>query len=71
MLSTSLGPGPFVILLGLVLVLALVSLAYWRSAAQDAGMTSEIALMVTALLGSLAVTQTALGVVVAVILLRG
>ncbi|MFM1783712.1 MAG: hypothetical protein RIS14_1465 [Pseudomonadota bacterium] len=57
-LSTSLGTGPFLILLGLVLVL--VSLAYWRSAAQDAGMTGEVALMVTALLGSLAVTQTAL-----------
>jgi len=57
-LSTSLGTGPFLILLGLVLVL--VSLAYWRSAAQDAGMTGEIALMMTALLGSLAVIQTAL-----------
>ena len=41
-------------------MLVLVSLAYWRSAAQDAGMTGEVALMVTALLGSLAVTQTAL-----------
>jgi hypothetical protein len=57
-LATSLGTGPLLVLLGLVLVL--VSLAYWRSAAQDAGLTGEIALMVTALLGSLAVSQTAL-----------
>lgn len=69
-LATSLGRGPFLILLGLVLVL--VSLAYWRSATQDAGLTGEIALMVTALLGSLAVTQAAmaagLGALAAVLL---
>lgn len=57
-LATSLGVGPLLVLLGFVVVL--VAMAYWRSAGQDAGLTGEIALMMTALLGSLSVTQTAL-----------
>jgi uncharacterized membrane protein (DUF4010 family) len=57
-LATSLGVGPLLVLLGFVLVL--VAMAYWRSATQDVGLTGEIALMMTALLGSLSVTQTGL-----------
>jgi uncharacterized membrane protein (DUF4010 family) len=57
-LATSLGVGPLLVLLGFVVVL--VAMAYWRSATQDAGLTGEIALMMTALLGSLSVTQTGL-----------
>lgn len=60
--------------LGLVLLLlvGLVWISYWRQSEKDAGMTGEIALLLTALLGALCLTQPALatasGVVVAVLL---
>jgi uncharacterized membrane protein (DUF4010 family) len=44
----------------LAMVVTLVSLAYWRSSRHDPGLTGEVALMLTALLGALTVTQTAL-----------
>jgi len=50
-------------------VAALAGLSYWRSPPEDPGLTSEMALIATALLGMLAITQPALaastGVVVA------
>ncbi len=49
-----------VLALLLLFVAVLTGLAYWRSAALDAGVTGEIALMLTALLGALAVTQPAM-----------
>ncbi len=64
--------GAPVLLLLLLFVAALSGLAYWRSAELDAGVTGEIALMLTALLGALAVTQPAmasgLGALTAVLL---
>lgn len=60
--------------LGLVLLLliGLVWISYWRQSEKDAGMTGEIALLLTCLLGALCLTQPALatasGVVVAVLL---
>ena len=47
-------------ILVLLLVIVLAGLAYWRSSAKDPGMTGEIALMLTALLSILAVSQPAL-----------
>src|SRR4051812_42739851 len=53
-------------------VVALAGLSYWRSPPEDPGLTSEMALIVTALLGMLAMSQPALaastGVVVAAVL---
>jgi uncharacterized membrane protein (DUF4010 family) len=53
-------------------VIGLAGLAYWRSPPDDPGLTGEMALVVTALLGMLAMTQPALaaatGVVVAAVL---
>jgi uncharacterized membrane protein (DUF4010 family) len=52
--------GTPVLALLLLFVVVLTGLAYWRSAALDAGVTGEIALMLTALLGALAITQPAM-----------
>jgi uncharacterized membrane protein (DUF4010 family) len=56
----------------LLLLVGLVWIAYWRQSQKDAGMTGEIALLLTCLLGALCLTQPALatasGVVVAVLL---
>jgi uncharacterized membrane protein (DUF4010 family) len=53
-------------------VVGLAALSYWRSSAQDPGLTGEIALVTTALLGMLTMTAPTLaagaGVVVAVVL---
>jgi len=53
-------------------VIALAGLAYWRSPPEDPGLTGEIALVLTALLGMLALSQPTLaagtGVVVAAVL---
>ncbi len=57
-LAATLGAPVLALLLLFVAVLA--GLAYWRSAAQDQGVTGEIALMLTALLGALAVSQPAM-----------
>ena len=57
-LAATLG-APVLVLL-LLFVAGLTGLAYWRSAKHDAGVTGEIALMLTALLGALAVTQPAM-----------
>jgi uncharacterized membrane protein (DUF4010 family) len=56
-----------------LLILSLVGIAYWRSRVQDPGITTEIALFITLLLGVLAVNQplisAALGVLVAALLI--
>lgn len=57
-LAATLG-APVLVLL-LLFVAGLTGLAYWRSAKHDTGVTGEIALMLTALLGALAVTQPAM-----------
>lgn len=57
-LSSHLGTGPLLMFMAFMLVL--IGLAYWRSAKQDAGLTGEMALMMTAMLGVLALSQTAL-----------
>lgn len=62
-MAADLGMGP--LLAVLAMVVALVSLAYWRSSRHDPGLTGEVALMLTALLGALAVTQTALAATLA------
>lgn len=62
-MAADLGMGP--LLAVLAMVVALVSLAYWRSSRHDPGLTGEVALMLTALLGALAVTQTALAAMLA------
>ena len=60
------------LVLVLVLLAGLVWIAYWRESQKDTGMTGEIALLLTCLLGALCLTQPALatasGVVVAVLL---
>lgn len=57
-LATHLGTPVLVLLL--LSIATLVALAYWRNAKQDHGITGEVALMLTALLGAVAVTQPAL-----------
>lgn len=57
-LATSLGMGAFLMLLAMLV--ALVAVAYWRSSRHDVGLTGEIALMLSALLGSLAVGNAAM-----------
>jgi uncharacterized membrane protein (DUF4010 family) len=52
--------GTPVLITALILVLVLISLAYWRSASEDPGLTGEVALMLTALLGALAESQPAI-----------
>jgi uncharacterized membrane protein (DUF4010 family) len=49
-------------------VILLSAVAYWRSRSEDPGLTSEVALVLTALLGALAMEQPALAAGVAVIL---
>lgn len=49
-------------------VAALAALAYWRSRSRDPGMTTELALLATTLIGMLAVTQPALAASSAVLL---
>jgi len=60
------------LVLVLVLLIGLVWISYWRESQNDAGMTGEITLLLTCLLGALCLTQPALatasGVVVAVLL---
>lgn len=64
--------GIWVLALVLLLLVGLVWISYWRQSQKDAGMTGEIALLLTCLLGALCLTQPALaiasGVVVAVLL---
>src|SRR5262249_8019844 len=52
-------------------VLALTGIAYWRGSQQDPGLTTEIALVLTVLLGGLSIRQPALtaGIAVAVAIL--
>lgn len=56
-----------------LLILSLVLIGYWRSRTQDPGITTEVALFITFLLGVLALNQplisAALGVLVAALLL--
>lgn len=49
-------------------VVALAALAYWRSRSKDPGLTTELALVATALIGMLAVEQGALAAGCAVVL---
>ncbi|MGH8049681.1 MAG: MgtC/SapB family protein [Methylococcales bacterium] len=64
--------GVWALALVLLLLVGLVWISYWRQSQKDAGMTGEIALLLTCLLGALCLTQPALatasGVVVAVLL---
>ena len=64
--------GFWALLLVLVLLVGLVWISYWRQSQKDAGVTGEITLLLTCLLGALCLTQPALatasGVVVAVLL---
>lgn len=64
--------GFWALLLVLVLLVGLVWISYWRQAQKDAGLTGEITLLLTCLLGALCLSQpglaTASGVVVAVLL---
>lgn len=60
------------LVLVLILLVGLVWIAYWRQSEKDSGMTGEITLLLTSLLGALCLTQpvlaTASGVVVAILL---
>ena len=60
------------LMLVLVLMLGLIWISYWRQSKEDSGLTGEIALLLTCLLGALCLSQPALatasGVVVAVLL---
>jgi uncharacterized membrane protein (DUF4010 family) len=49
-------------------VVALASLSYWQSRSNDPGLTTELALVTTALIGSLAVPQPAVAAAVGVVL---
>lgn len=64
--------GPALVALVMAAVGALVGLAYWRSADADPGLTTEIALLLTPLLGALAMVDrlaaAMIGVVVAALL---
>jgi len=51
----------------LLLLVGLVWISYWRQSQKDAGMTGEIALLLTCLLGALCVTQPALATASAVV----
>jgi uncharacterized membrane protein (DUF4010 family) len=57
-LAASLGIWPLMTVLTMVVIL--VSLTYWRSSAHDPGLTGEVAMMLTALLGALSITDTVL-----------
>lgn len=64
--------GAWVVVLGLLAVAALTVASYRISAVEDSGLTGEVAILLTFLLGALAIAQpalaAALGVVVAVLL---
>lgn len=65
---------PLLIVAGIVLVGALTTVAYWRNRTQDPGVTTELALLVTYLLGVMAIghpIMAAGGSVVVTILLAG
>ena len=57
----------WVMVAGLVGVSALVALSYFRTSAEDAGITTAIAALVAYLLGALALTRPALAVALAVV----
>jgi len=63
---------PILIVVGAVLIAALVSIAYWRNRTRDPGVTTELALLVTYLLGIMAMEHPAVSaggsVVVALLL---
>lgn len=61
----SLGTPVFLVLLGLVAGLVLI--AYWRESSREIGLTGEIALVLTVLLGALACVQAQLAVGLAVL----
>lgn len=65
---------PFLMVAGAALVCALAAMAYWRNRTSDPGVTTEVALLVTYLLGFMAIEHpilTAGGSVVVTILLAG
>lgn len=65
---------PLLVLAGFLLVGALITVAYWRTRTEDPGVTTEIALLVTYLLGVMAIEHpitAAGGSVVVTILLAG
>ena len=59
--------GQWVVLVGLIAVAALMALAYFRTNDDDPGTTTEIAALVTYLLGALAYTRPAVAVALAVL----
>ncbi len=59
--------GPWAVVVGLVGIAALMVLAYFRTNTEDPGTTTEIAALVTYLLGALAYSQTVLAVALAVV----
>jgi len=50
---------PILIVVGAVLIAALVSISYWRNRTRDPGVTTELALLVTYLLGIMAMEHPA------------
>jgi len=58
---------PWLVAAGAALVLALIAIGYWRDRSRDPGVTTEIALFVTYLLGVTAITQPAAAAAGAVI----
>ncbi len=64
--------GEWILIATVVIIGALTTVAYWRSAARDPGLTTEIALVTTTLLGALAIREpvlaSGLAVVVTVLL---
>jgi uncharacterized membrane protein (DUF4010 family) len=59
---------PFVFLVVLLAVGALALAAYWRQVEHEPGLTSEIALIITCLLGALSVTRPAMAAGIGVVL---
>ncbi len=59
--------GPWAVIAGLVGIAALMALAYLRTSDEDPGTTTEIAALVTYLLGALAYGRTAVAVALAVV----
>lgn len=58
---------PWLVLAGALLVLALIVISYWRDRSKDPGVTTEIALFVTYLLGVAAISYPAMSAGTAVI----
>jgi uncharacterized membrane protein (DUF4010 family) len=58
---------PWLVAIGAILILALAAISYWRSTSDDPGITTELALFVTYLLGVTAVEHPALAAGAAVI----